>query len=142
MKTVIPCKIGYSKSDKCWYVESPGFYEGYITSGNTLKEAKAMAEEAVSGLLESYLEHGDKFAIPKGKDSSDWYNVEIESGLAFALWLRNARISHNMTLAEVAEKMGVKYQVYQKLENPRTANPTLKTLKKLESIFGQELVAV
>ena len=47
-----------------------------------------------------------------------------------------------MTLAEVAEKMGVKYQVYQKLENPKTANPTLKTLKKLEVIFGQELVAV
>jgi len=38
--------------------------------------------------------------------------------------------------------MGVKYQVYQKLENPKTANPTLKTLKKLEVIFGQELVAV
>jgi len=47
-----------------------------------------------------------------------------------------------MTLAEVADKMGVKYQVYQKLENPRTANPTLKTLKKLETIFGQEIVTV
>ena len=68
--------------------------------------------------------------------------MEIESGLTFALWLRNARLSHEMTLAEVAEKMGVKYQVYQKLENPRTANPTLKTLKKLEAIFGQELVAI
>jgi antitoxin HicB len=38
--------------------------------------------------------------------------------------------------------MGVKYQVYQKLENPRTANPTLKTLKKLERIFNEELVTV
>jgi len=142
MKTVIPCKIIYSKSDKCWYVESPGFYEGYITYGNTLEEARTMAAEAVSGLLESYLEHGDKFIIPKEKSSPGWYGIEIESGLAFALWLRNARISRNMTLAEVAEKMGVKYQVYQKLENPRTANPTLKTLKKLEVIFGQELVAV
>ena len=142
MKTVVPCKISYSKTDKCWYVESPEFYEGYMTYGNTLEEAKSMAAEAVSGLMESYLEHGDKFTIPKGKSSSDWYGIEIEPGLAFALWLRNARISHNMTLAEVAEKMGVKYQVYQKLENPRTANPTLKTLKKLEIIFGQELVAV
>ena len=142
MKTVIPCKISYSKNDKCWYVESPGFYDGYMTYGNTLEEAKNMAVEAVSGLLESYLEHGDKFEIPKVKTSSDWYNVEIEPGLAFALWLRNARLSHNMTLAEVAEKMGVKYQVYQKLENPRTANPTLKTLKKLETIFDQELVVV
>ena len=142
MKTVIPCKISFSKTKKVWYVESPGFYEGYMTYGKTFDEAKAMAAEAVSGLLESYLEHGDKFTIPKSDTSCDWYDIEIEPGLAFALWLRNARISHNMTLAEVAEKMGVKYQVYQKLENPRTANPTLKTLKKLEKIFGEELVAV
>jgi antitoxin HicB len=142
MKTVIPCKITYSKHDKCWYVESPGFYDGYMTSGNTLEDAKAMAVEAVSGLLESYLEHGDKFLIPQGGASSSWHNIAIEPGLAFALWLRNARISRNMTLAEVAEKMGVKYQAYQKLENPRTANPTLKTLVKLEAIFDQDLITV
>jgi len=142
MKTVIPCKIEYSKSDKCWYVKSPGFYDGYITYGDSMEHAKTMANEAIQGLLESYLEHGDKFTVPETASGSGWYNVEIEPSLAFALWLRNARLSHNMTLAEVAEKMGVKYQVYQKLENPRTANPTLKTLKKLETIFGQELVAI
>jgi antitoxin HicB len=142
MKTMVPCKITFSKSDNCWYVESPGFYDGIMTYGNTLEHAKAMAAEAVSGLLESYLEHGDKFTIPRAGASSNWYNIEIAPGLAFALWLRNARISHNMTLAEVADKMGVKYQVYQKLENPRTANPTLKTLKKLEQIFNEELVVV
>jgi len=123
-------------------VESPGFYEGIITYGNSLDDAKVMAAEAISGLLESYLEHEDTFTIPKGRVLSGWYDIEIDPGLAFALWLRKTRLSHNMTLAEVAEKMGVKYQVYQKLENPRTANPTLKTLKKLETIFGQELVAV
>ena len=142
MKTVIPCKISYSKTDKCWYAELPGFYDGCLTYGNTLEHTKSMAAEAISGLLESYLEHGDKFTIPKGKSSPDWYDIEIEPAMAFALWLRNARISNNMTLAEVAEKMGVKYQVYQKLENPKTANPTLKTLKKLETIFGQELILV
>ena len=142
MKTVIPCKIKYSKSDKCWYVEVPGFYNGYITYGQSLNEAKTMAAEAILGVLESYLEHGDKFTIPKATGGNEWHNIEIEPGLAFALWLRNTRISHNMTLAEVAKKMGVKYQVYQKLENPQTANPTLKTLKKLETIFGKELVAI
>ena len=89
MRSVVPCKISFSKADSCWYVESPGFYEGYMTSGSTLEEAKNMAAEAVSGLLESYLEHGDKFSIPKGKSSSGWYGIEIEPGLAFALWLRN-----------------------------------------------------
>ena len=76
MKTVIPCKITYSKSDKCWYVESPEFYDGYITYGNSLEEAKAMAVEAVSGLLESYLEHGDKFSVPKSVTARGWYNIE------------------------------------------------------------------
>ncbi|GHU64662.1 hypothetical protein FACS189447_01950 [Spirochaetia bacterium] len=142
MKTTIPCKISYSKTDDCWYVESPGFYDGIMTYGNTLEEARAMAAEAVSGLLESYLEHGDKFVFPKGTASKDWQDIEIDPGLAFALWLRNARTSRNMTLAEAADQMGVKYQVYQKLENPKTANPTLKTLKKLERIFDKELVMV
>ena len=142
MKTFIPCEIKFSKTDNCWYVKAPGFYKGIITYGNTLEKAKAMAAEAITGLLETYLEHGDKFIIPKGGATKDWVNIEIKPSLAFALWLRNARVSRNMTLAEIAEKMGVKYQVYQKLENPKTANPTLKTLKKLEVIFDQELVAV
>ena len=42
-----------------------------------------------------------------------------------------------MTLTDTADRLGVKYQAYKKLENPRTANPTLKTLKKLEKVFGE-----
>ncbi|GHV60684.1 hypothetical protein AGMMS49587_02840 [Spirochaetia bacterium] len=142
MKAMIPCKITYSSEDQCWYVESPGFYSGIMTYGDTLEDAKKMAVEAVSGLLESHIDHDDDFVIPEMPQNSDWYAIPLESGLAFSLWLRNERKAHNMTLAEVAEKMGVKYQVYQKLENPRTANPTLKTLKKIEGIFGKELVAI
>jgi antitoxin HicB len=140
MKTTIPCKITYSKKDTCWYVESPGFYDGIMTYGDTLEDAKKMAVEAASGLLETYLEHDFSFKIPKA--NKDWYEIELDPGLAFALWLRSARKAHNMTLTDIAEKMGVKYQVYQKLENPKTANPTLKTMRKLEQIFGTELIAI
>ena len=142
MKTTVSCKIIYSEEDKCWYVEAPGFYDGIMTHGNSLEHAKEMASEAVSGLFETYLEHGIPFSIPPVNNAPDYYAIPLEPGLSFALWLSSQRKSHEMTLREVAEKMGVKYQVYQKLENPRTANPTLKTLKKLEAIFGQELLAV
>jgi antitoxin HicB len=142
MKTMIPCKITYSDQDKCWYVESPWFYSGILTYGNTLEEAKKMAVEAVSGILESYLEHGDSFTIPDMPDLPDWHKIEPEPELAFVLWLRSMRKSRNMTLADAADKMGVKYQVYQKLENPKRANPTLKTLKKLEQVFDVELISV
>jgi antitoxin HicB len=142
MRTTIPCKITHSKEDACWYVESPGFYDGIMTYGNTLEETKKMAAEAVSGLLETYLEHDFNFTVPKADSSSHWYEIEIDPGLAFALWLRSERKAHNMTLADIAEKMGVKYQVYQKLENPKTSNPTLKTMRKLEQIFDTELISI
>jgi antitoxin HicB len=142
MKTVIPCKITFSGEDKCWYVEAPGFYKGIMTYGNTLEEAKDMASEAASGIIETSLEHNIPFTIPPMPELPDFYGIPLEPGLSFALWLRGQRKAHNMSLADVAEKMGVKYQVYQKLENPRTANPTLKTLRKFERIFGDELVAL
>ncbi|MDY7027145.1 MAG: helix-turn-helix domain-containing protein, partial [Spirochaetota bacterium] len=41
-----------------------------------------------------------------------------------------------------AAKLGVKYQVYQRLEDPRKSNPTLKTIEKLERVFGSRLLAV
>ena len=142
MKTTIPCKITYSEDDKYWYVEAPGFYDGIMTHGESLEHAKEMACEAASGIIETCLEHNLPFSMPPMNDAPDYYAVSLEPGLAFALWLRNRREACNMTLAEVASKMGVKYQVYQKLENPRTANPTLRTLRKIEKIFGAELVAL
>jgi antitoxin HicB len=142
MKTAVPCKITYSQEDKCWYVESPGFYDGIMTDGATLEHAKEMAAEAVCGLIGTYLEHNIPFSIPPMNNAPDYYAIPLEPGLSFALWLRNQRKSRNMSLADAAQKMGVKYQVYQKLENPRTANPTLKTLCKIEQIFGNEVVAL
>jgi antitoxin HicB len=142
MKTTIPCKITYNDDDHCWYVEAPGFYEGIMTDGDTLENAKVMASEAVTGLIETYLEQNIPFTIPVMPEAPDFYAIPLDPGLSLALWLKNQRKAHNMSLMDVAEKMGVKYQVYQRLENPRTANPTLKTLRKLETVFGNELVAL
>jgi antitoxin HicB len=142
MKITIPCKITFSPADNCWYVESPGFYNGILTDGDTLEQAKEMACEAVSGIIAVNIKRDIPFSIPAPVDMPDYYNIPLESGLAFAIWLREERKNHNMTLADVAQKMGVKYQVYQKLENPKTANPTLKTLKKLERLFDAELLSV
>jgi antitoxin HicB len=101
-----------------------------------------MAAEAVAGLLESRIDHDLPFDIPVFREKKDYYAIPLEPNLSFALWLRFQRKAHKMTLADAAEKMGVKYQVYQKLENPRTANPTLKTLSRIERVFNTELVTI
>jgi antitoxin HicB len=142
MKRAIPCRIYFSEMDKVWYVESPGFYEGILTYGDSLEEAKTAASEAVSGLLESYIDRQIPFTIPPIAEEPDIYRIEPEPSVSFALWLREKRKASGMTLTEVADKLGVKYQVYQKLEDPETANPTLKTMKKLEGVFGEDLLVV
>lgn len=140
MRTVIPCRITYSKEDAVWYVEFPDLYEGIATYGETLEEAKNRASDAVSGLLEAYLDAGEEVEIPAITDDPDMYPIEPASGVAFALWLRNKRKKSGMTLSDVAEKLGVKYQVYQKLENPERSNPTLKTIRKLEKVFNETIL--
>ncbi len=139
MKYSYPARISYDKDDSIFSVDFPDL-KGCITFGKTYDEALLMACDALSLYLESLIER--KLAIPKSSVIPGSVLVEPRAGVSFALWLRAKRKESGMTLTETAEKLGVRYQVYQKLENPATANPTLRTLKKLEKVFGTELVRV
>ena len=44
------------------------------------------------------------------------------------------------SIKELAKKLGISYQAYQKLENPRKCNPTVKTLEKISEVFGKNLI--
>jgi len=139
MKYLYPAMIAYDESDKVFLVEFPDL-KGCLTFGKTYDEALLMACDALSLYLESLIER--KLVVPKPSEIAGSVLIEPRAGVSFALWLRSKRKESGMTLAETAEKLGVRYQVYQKLENPATANPTLRTLKKLERVFGAELVRV
>jgi transcriptional regulator with XRE-family HTH domain len=50
--------------------------------------------------------------------------------------LRQERIKHHLTQNQVARKLGYKNSYsYQRLENSKTANPSLLTIASLKSIF-------
>jgi antitoxin HicB len=54
--------------------------------------------------------------------------------LALSLRLRELRGEQSQT--DIARKLG---QSYQRLENPRKANPTVKTLERIARVYGREL---
>ncbi|PKL08995.1 MAG: type II toxin-antitoxin system HicB family antitoxin [Spirochaetae bacterium HGW-Spirochaetae-7] len=139
MRIAYPAVIAYDQADKVHNVDFPDL-PGCITFGKTRDEALLMASDALSLYLESIMDR--KLVLPKPSTRAGTVLIEPRPGVAFALWLRARRKDSGMTLTEAADKLGVKYQVYQKLENPGTSNPTLKTLKKLEKVFGMELVAI
>jgi len=45
----------------------------------------------------------------------------------------------NRTQQEIARNLKISFQVYQRLENPRKANPTIKTLEKVASACGKHI---
>lgn len=139
MKIIYPALIIWNPDDKVFEVDFPDL-DGCITFGSTRSEAESMAIDALSGYLQSIMSRGLEIPVPSKVKGAAL--IEPRASVAFALWLRTRRKISGMTLTEAAEKLGVKYQVYQRLENPETANPTLKTIKRLERVFGEELVRV
>ena len=136
-----PAKIVYSNTDKCFLVEFPDL-RGCLTYGNTLEEAMENAKEALTGYLESIdlrridIPHPSR---PKGKDV---YFIAPETSTAFAVWLKLTRTEKGLSQKQAAEMLGINFQSYQKFENPKKANPTLRTIDRIERTFGVKLISV
>ena len=105
-----------------------------VTCGFTHEEALAMAKEALEGCLESDISHGNEIPPPA---YAEGYPVAVASHIALSLRLRELRGNQSQT--DIAQKLGLTYQAYQRLENPRKANPTVKTLEKIARVYGREL---
>jgi antitoxin HicB len=104
------------------------------TCGFTHEEALAMAKEALEGCLEADISHGNEIPPPSYKEG---YPVTVSNHIALSLRFRELRGDQSQT--DIARKLGLSYQSYQRLENPRKANPTIKTLEKIARVYGREL---
>jgi antitoxin HicB len=105
-----------------------------LTYGFSHDHALEMAKEALEGCLECDICHGHDIPPPSCKEG---YPVAVASHIALSLRLRELRGDQSQT--DIANKLGLSYQAYQRLENPRKANPTVKTLEKIAHVYGREL---
>lgn len=124
------------KTEGQYLVNFPDF-ENINTYGKTLENAILNAEEALNGSLETDFDRGFNLPMPKSKKGKRLFPIKVALNIEVAHLLRNLRNGQSQT--EIAKKLGVSYQSYQKLENPRLSNPTLKTLQKLSKVFGRQV---
>ncbi len=129
-----PAKIKKSSGN---YLVSFVDFENINTWGETVEQAIANAEEALNGCLESDFERGFKIPDPAVIKGRSIHYIPVKPHIAVALMLRKLRAGK--TQQEVARKLQISFQVYQRLENPRKANPTIKTLKKVARAYGKHL---
>jgi antitoxin HicB len=124
------------KNEGAYLVSFPDF-ENINTYGDSLREAIKNADEALNGALESDFERG--FSIPEPKEFTDkkHYAITVLPHLEIAYMLRKLRKGKSQM--QIARSLGISYQAYQKLENPRKCNPTIKTLEKIGEVLGRKL---
>ena len=125
------------KSNGAYLVEFPDI-PSINTYGETVKGALHNAKEALNGCLESDFERGFKLPKRTKRKYRNGYAIEVEPHISLAYQLR--KIRNGMSQSQIAKKLGISYQAYQKLENPRKCNPTVKTLEKISEVFGRSLV--
>lgn len=124
------------KEDDTFLVTFPDL-ENVVTFGATIEEAIQNAEDALNGCLASDFERN--FSIPEssGTTGEDIHIITVAPHVAVAIMLRKLRADASQV--EIARKLNIAYQVYQRLENPRKSNPTLKTLEKIARVFGKHV---
>ena len=136
-----PAVFEYDNGEKVYNVHFPDL-PGCLTYGESIDEAKKLAREALTGFLQSIDARKMKIPNPSRLEGDNVYNIEPETPVAFAIWLRKRREAQGLSQSEVARKLGIKYQTYQRIESPSKTNPTLKTIVKLEQVFGNKIVQV
>lgn len=111
--------------------------ENVVTYGMTPEEALLNAEEALNGCLESDFERNFRIPEPSRITGKNVHQVPVAPHIAVAIMLRALRADRSQI--EIARQLNITYQVYQRLENPRKANPTIKTLEKIAKVFGRRV---
>ncbi len=126
------------KEKKTYSVVFPDL-PGCCSMGGTLKEAKKMASDALSLYLEEARDSHWKLPKAKHRKSRNYYWIQPHFNVAIALLIRQARIRNHLTQAELASRMGMTTQQFQKLETPGKSNPTVKTLMALSEALNENL---
>ena len=122
------------KDNDTYLVSFPDM-KNVVTFGTTLDEALNNAEEALNGCIESDFERNFSIPMPSKPDNDEMYQIPVAAHIAVAIMLRKLRA--DLSQIEVARQLHISYQVYQRLENPRKSNPTVKTLEKVARVFGK-----
>lgn len=124
------------KTDGVFIVSFPDI-ESVNTYGETIEEALENAQDALNGALESDFERGFTLPAQKEYNGKNYYPIVVLPHLEIAYTLKTLR--NGKSQSEIAKALGISYQAYQKLENPRKCNPTIKTLEKISAVLGKKL---
>lgn len=123
--------------------EGKGFWaeclelKGCRTEANSREELDKNMAEALNVFLSESDDSELIFAPPKDQNlGKNIAAVEVDPSVALAMNIRQARVKMKKTQKQMMVFLGIKtLSNYQRLEDPRKANPELKTLVALTKVI-------
>lgn len=115
-------------------------YPGVLTDGGTFEEALENAQDALDGVLSVSLRQGLPISEPVDRSrEAGFHAVDVDVEKEIALMFRKMRGSH--TQAEIAKRLDIPYQSYQRIER-LSVGLSFKTVQKIAGAFGKKLHVV
>lgn len=118
-----------------WWCEFPDL-EGLFVQEDSLEKLKESAASILNDFLESLDSRKIHISAPSELSGENIIQVEVNLNTGFAINLKLLREKLGLSQKEAAERTGIKWALYQRIENPRKSNPTLSTIAKLQKAFG------
>lgn len=112
---------------------------GCSTQADSKEELEKNMREVLNLFLSEPESSSHVFATPKKiKLTPSVKEIAVEPTIAMAVKIRELRLKNKLTQKGMMEALGLKFlSNYQRLENPRTSNPAVKTLFKIKKKFPE-----
>ncbi|MCL4233738.1 MAG: type II toxin-antitoxin system HicB family antitoxin [Deltaproteobacteria bacterium] len=115
-----------------------------ITYGNDREDAIEMGREALNAALESDYDRHVPLPTPsnkpRAKKGHESVFIPLEPDVRTAFLVRGWREASGLSQSQMAKRMGISTQAYQRMERPGRSNLTVATLDRIAHAVGKRLV--
>ena len=115
-----------------------------ITYGYDREHAIEMGAEALNATLEveydRHLPLPNPSGKPRAKKGQEVVFISLDPEVRTAFLVRGWREEQGLTQSQMAKRLGVTTQAYQRMERPGRSNLTVATLDRIATALGKRLV--
>ena len=136
--SVIQYQAKLHKKGSGYWLEFPDL-PGCFTQGDSREEVLEHAREALSLWLEDARDPDWDIPVPKARRGRQYVWIEPYEDVSIPLMIRQARQRKGLSQRDLAKKLGMSVQQFQKLEYPGKSNPTVRTLAAVSEALDEQL---
>lgn len=112
-----------------------------VTFCENRDDIRTVARDALIGCVEMDLDRCLDIPVPKNINSRDIISIALPLNLSCSILFRKLRRQRGWTTSDVAKKLGISRQAYEKLESSK-ANHSTHTIERVLNVLGRKNIDI